>query len=299
MGPPDSATVFCFGGFELETESGELRRGGARVALQEQPLLVLIVLLQGAGRLVRREELRQRVWPENTFVEFDQALNTAVKKIRIALGDCADTPRYVETIPKRGYRVIVPVTIKNAANEVVEPPRRSARVPLRRSIELGAALTILLLSVGLLGLRSRSGASGAAKPVVLAVLPLDDLSDDSSRAALCDGFGEDLTTQLGNIDPEHIAVTSRAAALSYRHTNKTVAQVARELRAAYLLAGNVRGDAHRVRVNMELIRTGDELQIWGEAFDRESADPLTLERELSTEIAKKASAALAAERARR
>jgi DNA-binding winged helix-turn-helix (wHTH) protein/TolB-like protein len=298
MGLNDRDGVFCFGQFELHPHSGELRRAGARVALQEQPMQVLIVLLQDAGKLVRREELRQRVWPENTFVEFDQALNTAVKKIRVALGDCAETPRYVETIPKRGYRFIVPVTLKGAGDGTLGPSRPRKQLPDRRRILLGTAL--LLLCAGLLATRWRPGAGDPGmKPVVLAVLPLEDLSDDSSRAAFCDGLGEELTTQLGHADPAHIAVTSRAAAVSYRQTNKTVSQVAHELGAGYLLTGNVRGDARRLRVSMELIRTGDELRIWGDDFDRETGDALVLERELSADIAQRARTALVAETGRK
>jgi DNA-binding winged helix-turn-helix (wHTH) protein/TolB-like protein len=300
MGRPDSSAVFCFGEFELDPDSGQLRRAGARVALQEQPLQLLSVLLQDAGKLVRREELRQRLWPENTYVEFDHALNTAVKKIRIALGDCADSPRYVETIPKRGYRFIAPVSLREGG-EASTFPNQGSSAPVSKKIALSGVLTaLLLLCLGALGMRWWPGRTGAeTKPAVLAVLPLEDLSDDSSGATFCDGLGEQLTTQLGQADPAHLAVTSRAATLSYRHTNKSVAEVARELRAAYLLEGNVRGDMRRVCVTMELIRTDDELQVWGEGFDRDGGDALTLERELAAEIAKKASAALAAERSRK
>ncbi|HMK20720.1 MAG TPA: winged helix-turn-helix domain-containing protein [Terriglobales bacterium] len=298
MGGYDSEAVFCFADFELDPHSGELRRRNERVSLQEQPLQILHVLLQEAGRLVRREELRQRVWPENTFVEFDQALNTAVKKIRVALGDCADTPCYVETIPKRGYRFIAPVMVKGGAEDIVEP---RPQVPIQKRIALGAALAALLfVCAGLLGIRWRTEASAAAaKPDVMAVLPLQDLSDNASQSALCDGLGDELTMQLGQMDQKRVAVTSRAAALSYRDTNKTVAEVARELRAAYLLAGNVRGDARRVRVTVELIRTGDQLQIWGESFDRETGDRLTLERELSTDVAQRVQTALVSESTRK
>lgn len=287
----DQTPLFCFGEFELDPHSGELRRGTTRVSLQEQPLQVLSVLLQDAGKLVRREELRHKVWPQNTFVEFDQALNTAVKKIRVALGDCAETPRYVETIPKRGYRFIALVTTKNAEPVTVASIPWGRSLP-RRWILLSAVLALLLLlCFRLLGMQWRA----AGSPAVLAVLPLEDLSDNASLAAFGDGLGDELTTQLGHSDPAHVAVTSRVAALPYRHTNRTVSQAARELHAAYLLAGCVRGDARRVRVTLELIRTSDELQIWGDVFDREMGDTLTLERDLSAEISGKVGTALATE----
>ena len=225
-----NAAMLCFGEFQLDAHSGELRRGGNRIPLQEQPLTVLSVLLQSAGTLVRREDLRRRVWPENTYVEFDHALNTAVKKIRIALGDCADEPRYIETIPKRGYRFIVPVVERSVVADGLVPlePAGWELMPRKRMLSL-AAVSVLLLCFGALGMRWRSTVAGAeASPSVLSVLPMQDLSDDSSGASLGDGLGDELTVQLGRAAPAKIAVTSRATALTYRHTDKTVAEVARE-----------------------------------------------------------------------
>ena len=297
MDRADNATVFCFGEFELDTHAGELRRAGTRIALQEQPLQVLRVLLQEAGKLVRREDLRQKVWPENTYVEFDDALNTAVKKIRIALGDCADAPQYIETIPKRGYRFITPVTSAHStAGSGIEsalwfPGWRNRRVWLA-----GTVAALLVICFSLLGMLWRSGAKGLEpKPLVVSVLPLQDLSEDSSGGPLGDGLGDELTMQLGRADPATLAVTSRAATLAYRHTNKTVAEVARDLRSAYLLEGNIRGNAHRVRVCMELIRTSDELQIWSDSFDRDREDVLAVETELSATISNRVKDALRAE----
>jgi DNA-binding winged helix-turn-helix (wHTH) protein/TolB-like protein len=299
MDGADNATVFCFGEFELDTHVGELRRGGTRIALQEQPLQVLRVLLQEAGKLVRREDLRQKVWPENTYVEFDDALNTAVKKIRIALGDCADAPQYIETVPKRGYRFIAPVTSASAAGSDMGSTLWQQWWRNRRFVLAGTIAALLVICFSLLGMRWRSGAQGLEpKPLVVSVLPLEDLSEDSSGVPLGDGLGDELTMQLGRADPASLAVTSRAAMLAYRHTNKTVAEVARDLRSAYLLEGNIRGNVRRVRVCMELIRTSDELQIWSDSFDRDREDVLGVERELSTTISSKVKEALAAETTR-
>jgi DNA-binding winged helix-turn-helix (wHTH) protein/TolB-like protein len=295
-----SSAVFCFGEFELDTHNGELCRGGNRIPLQEQPLAVLSVLLQNAGTLVRREDLRRQVWPENTYVEFDHALNTAVKKIRIALGESADEPRYIETIPKRGYRFIAPVIERSVVGDGLAQVGLASSdwMPRKRMLSL-AVVSVLLLCVGLLGMRWRSGTDAAeAGPIVLSVLPLQDLSDDSSGGPLGDGLGDELTMQLGRASPAKIAVTSRAAALTYRHTGKNVAEVAQELHAAYLLDGTIRGNSRRVRVCMELIRTSDELQIWGDSFDRDEGDALALERELSSTISSKVKDALAGETGR-
>jgi TolB-like protein/DNA-binding winged helix-turn-helix (wHTH) protein len=280
-----------FGEFEVDLRLGELRRHGARVPLQEQPFQVLAVLLERPGELVRREELRRQVWPEDTFVEFDHALNTAVKKIRIALGDCADSPCYVETIPKRGYRFIAQVCSKDEPEGKVEPvpnpwpgrwPASSRRI---------AILTALLfVSVAaLLGWRWRTA---AAKPIVLAVLPLEDWSDDAHQGLICDGIMQELITQSAKIEPARLAIVPSAASVQYRHTTKTVAEVAHELHADYLVHGTLRRSERNLRVTIELIRARDEARLWGDDFDREVGDSLVLEAEVAAAIVSNLNSAL-------
>jgi len=296
---PGSYRVFRFGPFEADVEAGALLRDGARVSLQEQPFQVLAALLERPGELVWREDLRQQVWPEDTFVEFDHALNTAVKKIRIALGDCANSPEYVETIPKRGYRFLVPVeVIENSASKTLEPATVSTRVWARRNLVTFVLLTIVLLSGGVLAMRWWAARSATHRRAVLAVLPLEDWSDDSSHGLLCEGITQELITQSGEADPTRLAVVPRAASAPYRHTAKTVAEVAHELRADYLMEGNVRDDGERVRVTVELIRARDEVRIWGGDFDRETGDSLALESDIAEAITEKTKGALLAPAAR-
>lgn len=293
---PDTCRVFRFADFEADVHAGQLRRDGVRVPLQEQPFQVLAALLERPGELVWREDLRQQVWPRDTFVEFDHALNTAVKKIRIALGDCANSPCYIETIPKRGYRFVAPVRLdpvsggepsalggkRHRVNRLLPPPFRSwFGSPLR--ITLAATV---LLSMALLGMRWRTVLQDTKEHhIAMAVLPLEDWSNDSSRISLCDGIGEELITQLARIEPSRLTVAPRASTLPYRHTTKTVAEVAHDLHANYLLEGNLRGDSHHVRVTVELIRVSDQARIWGDNFDRETGDPLALESEIADAIA--------------
>jgi len=296
---PGSYRVFRFGPFEADVEAGALLRDGARVSLQEQPFQVLAALLERPGELVWREDLRQQVWPEDTFVEFDHALNTAVKKIRIALGDCANSPEYVETIPKRGYRFLVPVeVIENSASKTLEPATVSTGVWVRRNLVTFVLLTIVLLSGGVLAMRWWAARSATHRRAVLAVLPLEDWSDDSSHGLLCEGITQELITQSGEADPTRLAVVPRAASAPYRHTAKTVAEVAHELRADYLMEGNVRDDGERVRVTVELIRARDEVRIWGGDFDRETGDSLALESNIAEAITEKTKGALLAPAAR-
>ena len=297
---PGSCRVFRFGPFEADVQAGELRREGAKVSLQEQPFQVLAALLERPGELVWREHLRQQVWPEDTFVEFDHALNTAVKKIRIALGDCANSPEYVETIPKRGYRFLFPVeVVESSTSKTLESTAAiGSRVWTRRNLVTVALLTIVVLSMVLLIMRWRNARDVADKRTVLAVLPLEDWSDDASHGLLCEGITQELITQSGKADPARLAVVPRAASAPYRHTAKTVAEVAHELRADYLMEGNVRDDGERVRVTVELIRAKDEARIWGGDFDRETGDSLALESEIAEAITDKAKAALLASAAR-
>ncbi len=290
---PGLCRVFRFGRFEADVQAGELRRDGAKVSLQEQPFQVLAALLERPGEIVWREDLRQRVWPEDTFVEFDHALNTAVKKIRIALGDCANSPEYVETIPKRGYRFLIPVeVVENSTSRMQEPAAPGPRVWTRRNPVIVMLLTIVLLSGGLLARHWQSARDAAHKRMVLAVLPLEDWSEDAGHALLCEGITQELITLSGNADPARLTVVPHAASVAYRHTPKTVAEIARELHADYLIEGNLRADEERVRVTVELIRVRDEARVWGEDFDREPGESLALESEIAAAITEKAKLAL-------
>jgi TolB-like protein/DNA-binding winged helix-turn-helix (wHTH) protein len=292
---PGSCRVFRFGLFEADVQAGELRRDGVKVSLQEQPFQVLVALLERPGELVWREDLRHQVWPEDTFVEFDHALNTAVKKIRVALGDCANFPEYIETIPKRGYRFLGPVEVVNdsASSKCDDPAATASSRWSRRSSVTVALLVATLLSVVFFGMRWRNTARDSMdKRTVLAILPLEDWSDDASLALLCEGITQELITQSGQVAPERLAVVPRAASVAYRRSPKTLAEVAHELRADYLMEGNLRADSERVRVTVELIRVSDEARVWGEDFDREAGDSLTLEREIAAAITEKAKGAL-------
>jgi TolB-like protein/DNA-binding winged helix-turn-helix (wHTH) protein len=295
----DTPGVFRFGDFEADVRSGELRRHGTKVPLQEQPFQVLAVLLERPGELVRREELRQQVWPQDTYVEFDHALNTAVKKIRIALDDDATAPRYIETIPKRGYRFVAAV---RAPDDPQESERRSLELepPQRRwrpAITASAAFAVsLLLLISLSGMRRRTNAQDTTgKRIVLAVLPLEDWSEDARHGLLCDGLTQELIMQAGRVEPGRLAVVPRATSLPYRHTTKTVAEVARELHADYLIEGDLRGDARNVRVTVELIRVSDETRVWGDDFNRETGDSLALESEVAASITEKLKSVLFSE----
>lgn len=281
--------MWRFGPFEVDVASRELRKSGLRIHLQGQPFHVLTVLLTRAGELVTREELRHEIWPENTFVEFDHALNTAVKKIRVALCDDACAPRYVETIPRRGYRFIA------EAQPWTERPKQitskfsfhgpgSKRLfAVRAAAGTAIALVGVLLLALLVALRARSPRHQPSKPIALAVLPFADWSGDPGQGYLSEGITQEMISQFAD---SRFAVASLTSAQQYRKTTKSVAQIGSELRADYLMNGSIRREGRHMRVSAELIRVQDQARIWGADFDREDTiDLLAAEKEVARLIA--------------
>jgi TolB-like protein/DNA-binding winged helix-turn-helix (wHTH) protein len=293
--------VWRFGIFEADLDAGELRKNGARIHLQDQPFQVLTVLLLRAGQLVTREELRHEVWPENTFVEFDHALNTAVKKIRIAIGDDANSPRYIETIPKRGYRFIAPGVaptdvVNTSAGVVVSPNESPRKGDLSRrgvAMAVAACVAILVLTGVVSFYRMRSEAAAARGRVVVAVIPFESSSEDVGQASFCDGITQELITQLGRTDPGKLGLAARASVLPYWHSSKSVQQIGYELQADYVMEGSLRRDGPHLRVSAELIRVRDQARIWGDDFDeQQNGDLLRVETELAKAIAIKVRSSL-------
>ncbi len=284
--------VWRFGVFEADLDAEELRKNGVKVHLQGQPFHVLSVLLVRSGRLVRRDELRREVWPENTFVEFDHALNTAVKKIRCALGDDAAAPRYVQTISRRGYRFIADVrpptrndlTRKADPSTVLAAPRDNNPPPWGFAGKAFVAFALTILMAFQLTHDSRAAQSQAERPMVLAILPFDNWSDDARLAYLGDSVSQELIMQFGRMDPSRLAVAARVTVQPYRHTSKTLKELGRELHADYLMQGSLRGDGQHTRVSAELVRVKDQARVWGDEFDLSAVDLLALETDLARSI---------------
>lgn len=295
--------IFRFNSFELNNRVGELRKNGLRIRLQEQPFQVLSVLLETPGELVTREELCRRVWPQDTFVDFDHALNTAVKKIRAALSDDADAPRYVETVPRRGYRFIAPVSAppaslaaKTAAESDDSSEHRrslwiteifSARVAI---FALLAAVVILGVMLQLGGFRGKSGSAAgwhAMDPerVMVAVLPFQNMSGDASQEYFSDGMTEETIAQLGRLNREHLGVIARTSAMKYKHAGKSVDEIGKELHVDYVMEGSVRREGQRVRIAAQLIRASDQSPRWSMNFDRNISDVISLQTEVASAIA--------------
>jgi TolB-like protein/DNA-binding winged helix-turn-helix (wHTH) protein len=292
--PPSSPVRFRFGEFEVDSCARELRKQGERIRLQEQPLQVLLFLIQRTGQVVSREEMRSQIWPKGTFVDFDHGLNTAIKKIRVALGDSANVPRYVETIPRRGYRFLVPVEVvtnedcEQVESSIVLPPKREglgSRLSRLRWAAVILLVPVLALSVlYLFRPRPLRSVGPSTRRVVLVILPFENLSGDSAQDYLCQGFSEELETQLSRADPNKLAVIARVTAAAYAR-NRTIAEIGRDLHADYVLRGSVRRDATHVRVTAQLIRVLDQSHVWDNEFDRQLDSIISVQSEVAGEIA--------------
>jgi DNA-binding winged helix-turn-helix (wHTH) protein len=231
---PESIRKVRFAAFEVDLRSGELRKHGVRLKLQDQPFQILALLLERPGEIVTREELRKRLWPADTFVDFDVGLNTAVKRLRDVLGDSAEGSRYVETLPRRGYRFIASVErIDDLSVHTERSPEQWTRLgavlqpgKLWSALGLVAAILALLLSLNISGFRQRFlRASAATKVHSLAVLPLENLTGDPSQDYFADGMTEALITDLGKIG--QLRVISRTSVMKYKGTEKSDAATAK------------------------------------------------------------------------
>src|ERR1700690_1787516 len=278
MDPPASpARRLRTGLFEVDLRSGDLHKAGRRVPLQEQPFRVLAMLLDRPGEVVTREQLQSRLWPADTYVGFDEGLNTAIRKLRVAFDDSADNPRFIETLPRRGYRFVAPIHDAVAPSPVppvslapasasVQPRSRPSR---RQLLLLMSAAVLLLVAAGVTYFRrSRPSTVTAPKRVMLAVLPFQNMSNDPQQDYFSDGLTEETITDLGQLSPEHLGVIARTSAMSYKHTNKTISQIGRELGVDYILEGSIRREGNEARVSAQLIRVSDQTHLWAQNYQR-------------------------------
>jgi len=293
-----------FGVFEIDLQAGEVRKSGVRLKLTGQPFQVLAILLERPGEVVTREELQKRLWPD-TFVDVEHNLNTAINRIREVLGDSAENPRFVETLPRRGYRFIFPITSTNSKEKVT-----AARVPTsaksggvasdsgggvsenltasRRRLKIASLVVVCVLAflfifyVG--GWRKRLSLRSANPHIQsLAVLPLANLSHDSEQDYFSDGMTDELITELAKIGT--LRVISRTSAMHYRGTSKTLPEIARELNVEAIVEGSVVRSGNQVRITAKLIDAPSERQLWAESYQRELKDVLALEGEVVRDIA--------------
>ena len=292
--------VFRFGEYEVDARAGELRKNGTRVRLQEQPFQVLLALLQQPGQVLTREDLRAQVWPKDTFVDFDHALNTAIKKIRCALGDHAGVPRYVETIPKRGYRFIaslesVPEKALDAPETLMEAGEPAGNQKTYAGFwRIVAVFTLILIAAGSIAWWSVRSRAARSAEVTLALLPFQDLSSDSDPQYLCEGISEELTIQLARSRPRSLRLLDPWLAADGQKRSRGPMEPGRQLHADYMLVGSLRREGNRAHVVAQLIRSSDQSHVWSDEFDREVNDVFKFQTEVAAQIVSEVKPALAA-----
>jgi TolB-like protein/DNA-binding winged helix-turn-helix (wHTH) protein/Tfp pilus assembly protein PilF len=300
---PHEPTRVRFGAFTVDFRSGELWRDDVRVRLQDQPLRVLQVLIEERGELVSRDSLKERLWPADVFVDFDRSLNAAMKRLRRALGDDADAPRMIETIPRRGYRFVAPVELEHQSPESdqesapVVPQDRRGGAPRDRTrshpLVRFAVGTVLVLAVGFGLFLSRARTSPIDS---VAVLPLADMSASSGQEYFAEGMTEALIGHLGRMT--NLRVISRQSVMRYRGSSLSAPAIARELDVDALVEGSVAQAGDRVRVTVQLIRANPEGHLWAETYERDMRDVLALQDEIAAAIALKIQAKIAPEHGR-
>jgi TolB-like protein/DNA-binding winged helix-turn-helix (wHTH) protein/Tfp pilus assembly protein PilF len=321
MAPLRPTSVVRFGTYEVSLQSGEVRKAGLRIRVQQQPMKLLKILLEHPGEVVTREELRGRVWPHENFGDFDQALNIAIGKLRSALGDSAENPRFIETLPKRGYRFIADVSVVGADPPPKRPGPADGDLPQRASSQrsspeheaesghpvqdsgltlapiapkrrppwptgrvIVAVALVIIIGVSILAvwlLRSRARASTGIRS--LAVLPLDNLSGDASQNYFADGMTDELITDLAQISA--LRVISRTSVMVYKGARKPLPQIARELNVDAVVEGTVLRAGDQVRITAQLIEASTDKHLWSQSYEGDLRDTLTLQKKVAGAIA--------------
>lgn len=284
-----------FDAYELDVRAGELRKHGIRLRLRGQPLQVLGILLERAGEVVTREEFQARIWPGNTFVDFDHNLHNAVARIREVLGDSPEAPRYIETLPRRGYRYIGPIEdfqqpplATETGPDAAQPVSLTARLKRKKSL-IFVLCALLTLAIGGLSIWFRARAS--VPPIrSIAVLPLKNFSGNPSEEFFVDGMTDQLITDLAKIGS--LRVISGTSVMQYKGTKKGLPEIARELNVDAIVEGSAIRSGQRVRITAQLIQARTDRHLWAETYDRDRGDILNLQGEVAEAIAQQVRAQL-------
>lgn len=267
-----------FGVFQADLDTGDLLKQGMKVRVRGKPFDILAMLLERPGEVVSREELKERLWAADTFVDFDHGVNTAVNRLREALGDVADNPRFIETIPRKGYRFIAPIN--------VEAPERTVEVAVETSVRRRPS-PLLLAGLALVGVvavvLSWRGPARPDGPTRIAVLPFRNVSGDAGQEYLAEGLTDALISDLARI--RALRVTSRTSAMSFKGSTKRLPEVAGELGVGAVVEGSVLRSGERIRVTAQLVDASADRPLWAESYERDMGDILTLQRDVARSIA--------------
>jgi TolB-like protein/DNA-binding winged helix-turn-helix (wHTH) protein/Flp pilus assembly protein TadD len=286
--PAESEPHVRFGEFDLDLHTRELRTVGRKVILQEQSFQILAALLERPGHLVTRHELRRRLWSSDTYVDFERSLNKAVNRLREVLEDSADQPRFIETLPRRGYRLIAPAeSLTDGSEHKPSEPAQLSKILTARASHwkfaakmLAGIVTVVLIAflVWKIGWKHRSSTIHT-----IAVLPLESLSGDSGQDYFADGMTDALITDLGQINA--LRVISRTSITQYKGVHKPLSQIARQLNADAIVEGTVQRSGERVRITAQLIHAESDTHLWAHVYEGDLSDILTLQNQVAADIA--------------
>lgn len=278
-----------FGSFELDSGAFELRRAGNAVRLEPIPLELLIFLVERRGQLVSREEILERIWGKEVFVDADNSINTAIRKIRGALREDPENPQFVHTVPGKGYRFTTDVraTEEEPARPTTQTTPALHNKSLQWLVPLSLVLAVSVLAVLGIPRLFNKEISGSQGKTMLVVLPFVNMSGDPQQEYFADGITEEVITRLGGLDPQKLGVIARTSSMQYRGTRKDAAQIARELHVGYLLEGSVRRERDRIRIAAQLIQASDQTHLWAGNFEGQEGDVLKLQGDLALAISSK------------
>src|SRR6266436_4367189 len=310
------ATSLRFGVYEVDLHACELRKQGRKIRLQKQPCQVLSILLDHPGEVITREEFRSRLWSSDTFVDFDHSLNTAVMRLREVLSDSSENPRFIETLPRRGYRFVAPVeerpasltettqtqtgevgvsqsalpkdnpTLPPVSPELPATAAKAVRRVSRPMVMSGAVFLLGIILAGGLGARYLRKTSVVAAPAAqitsLVVLPFENLSADKDQAYFADGMTDELIAHLAKI--RSLRIISRTSSMEYKGTHKTLSQIARDLNVDAVVEGTVLRSGDRVRITAELVQAATDRHLWAETYESQLGDILALQSHVTSAI---------------
>jgi TolB-like protein/DNA-binding winged helix-turn-helix (wHTH) protein len=297
-----------FGAFELDLSTGELQSIEAtdpnnKVLLREQVFQVLRMLLERDGKIVTREEIKGRLWPDDTVVDFDHSINSTIKTLRRAVGDSADNPLYIETLARRGYRLMLPIQHLELMPETALEKDRALReqsaaemsensVRVRRQMKphwwkaaVAVAVAVVLVGAGYIFWRHfRATESTRSDKIRLAVLPFENLTGDPNKEYLADGLTEEMISQLGRLNPERLGVIARTSVMGYKHKDVRLDQIGRDLSVQYVLENSLRESGDHMRLTAQLIQVKDQTHLWSQDYDYPAKDILNVEDDVAKAV---------------
>src|SRR6266478_1870877 len=306
-----------FGAFELDLSTGELRSIEApdpnnKVILREQVFQVLRMLLEREGKIVTREEIKSRLWANDTVVDFDHSINATIRTLRRALGDSADDPRYIETLARRGYRLMLPIQYLESAPEtavekvrerpeqsVAEMSENTARAerqinPRSWKAALVLVAVVILVGAGYIFWR-HFRSTPLPRKTMLAVLPFENLTGDPNKEYLADGLTEETISQLGRLNPEQLGVIARTSVMGYKHKDVRLDQIGRDLSVQYILENSLRESGGHMRLTAQLIQVKDQTHLWSLEYDYSAKDVLNVEDDVAKAVAREVRVRLASQ----